>query len=196
MAAARAWLVCAALALCACSIHAHVHGALRLAAVAGAAPDATSTSKATGTRLTNQTSVVLQHDSSGRTCARIHPPRQFGWAPLFTVSNLSRWQTCSDTHSEPVLPVFRSQDRVRMTALQPGPSHWGQAAFACARQLLHGHRCPDGRLEHHAARRQGQRRADAQPPPGADRCVATLTRDKELWYSQQPVFDWLVNTMV
>ena len=48
MAAARAWLVCTALALCACSADAHVHAALRLAAVAGAAPDASTTSKATG----------------------------------------------------------------------------------------------------------------------------------------------------
>ncbi|KAK9821979.1 hypothetical protein WJX81_000092 [Elliptochloris bilobata] len=48
MAAAATWLVCAALALCACSAHAHTHSAPRLAAAAGAAPDATTTSKATG----------------------------------------------------------------------------------------------------------------------------------------------------
>ena len=48
MAVARIWLACAALAVCACCVQAHTHSAPRLASVAGAAPDATNTSKATG----------------------------------------------------------------------------------------------------------------------------------------------------
>ena len=94
MAAARAWLVCAALALCACSANAHVHAALRLAAVAGAAPDATTTSKATGERL-------LQHQVLDYKPA----------AMFFVMSSLS-WQRPADTQVDSVL-LYLGRERAQ-----------------------------------------------------------------------------------